>query len=128
MVFDLIGQRFCLTFWLVACMVTGTVAAQHVTPLALHPKNGHYFLYRGRAMVAIGSGEHYGAVLNADFNFEKYLRRVGPVRVEPYASFQRGLRRARGGFPHCSEHSSSSPGSFFGPLGTQRHAWLRQRR
>ncbi|MEJ5239475.1 MAG: cellulase family glycosylhydrolase [Limisphaera sp.] len=46
---------------------------QAATPLALHPENPHYFLWRGRPTVLIGSGEHYGAVLNLDFDYRKYL-------------------------------------------------------
>jgi hypothetical protein len=42
-------------------------------PLTLHPTNSHYFLYHGRPQVLITSGEHYGAVLNLDFNYIKYL-------------------------------------------------------
>jgi hypothetical protein len=42
-------------------------------PLALHPDNPHYFLFRGKPAVLITSGEHYGAVLNRDFNITKYL-------------------------------------------------------
>ena len=42
-------------------------------PIQLHPANPHYFLFRGKAVVLITSGEHYGAVLNADFDYHKYL-------------------------------------------------------
>src|SRR4051812_28099142 len=42
-------------------------------PLALHPENPHYFLFREKAAVLITSGEHYGAVLNLDFDYVKYL-------------------------------------------------------
>jgi hypothetical protein len=42
-------------------------------PIQLHPKNPHYFFFHDRAVALIGSGEHYGAVLNADFDFHKYL-------------------------------------------------------
>src|SRR5262249_34463177 len=42
-------------------------------PIALHPQNPHYFLYKNHATALIGSGEHYGAVLNGDFNYHKYL-------------------------------------------------------
>jgi len=44
-----------------------------MTPIALHSENPHYFTYRGRPTVLITSGEHYGAVLNLDFNFVPYL-------------------------------------------------------
>jgi hypothetical protein len=42
-------------------------------PLAVHPDNPHYFLFREKPTVLIGSGEHYGAVLNLDFDYVKYL-------------------------------------------------------
>src|SRR6266545_7118815 len=50
-------------------IVPGLCAA----PIALHPDNPHYFLWRGKPTVIITSGEHYGALLNLDFDFRKYL-------------------------------------------------------
>jgi len=47
--------------------------AEPNSPLRLHPENQHYFLFRGKAVALITSGEHYGAVLNADFDNKKYL-------------------------------------------------------
>jgi hypothetical protein len=43
-------------------------------PIALHPQNPHYFTYRGRPTILITSAEHYGAVLNLDFDYATYLR------------------------------------------------------
>ncbi len=54
----------------------GKGGAQHHTasePIKLHPQNPHYFLWRGKPTVLITSGEHYGAVLNRDFDYVKYL-------------------------------------------------------
>jgi hypothetical protein len=42
-------------------------------PLSLHPQNPHYFLFRGKPTILITSGEHYGAVVNLDFDYRKYL-------------------------------------------------------
>jgi len=42
-------------------------------PIGLHPENPHYFLWRGRPTMLITSGEHYGAVLNLDFDYVRYL-------------------------------------------------------
>lgn len=42
-------------------------------PIRLDPKNPHYFLYRGKPVAPISSGEHYGAVINADFDYHRYL-------------------------------------------------------
>jgi hypothetical protein len=45
-------------------------------PLALHPDNPHYFLFRNKPAVLITSGEHYGAVLNLDFDYDRYLQEL----------------------------------------------------
>jgi hypothetical protein len=49
-------------------------AGQNDKPIRLHPDNPHYFLWRGKPKVLITSGEHYGAVLNRDFDYKKYLK------------------------------------------------------
>ena len=41
--------------------------------LRLHPDNPRYFLFRGKPTVVITSGEHYGAVLNLDFDYRRYF-------------------------------------------------------
>jgi len=41
--------------------------------LKLHPDNPRYFAFRGKPTILIGSGEHYGAVLNLDFDYVRYL-------------------------------------------------------
>ena len=43
-------------------------------PVSLHPKNTHYLICHGQPLVLITSAEHYGAVLNTDFDFERYLQ------------------------------------------------------
>ncbi len=45
--------------------------------IRLHPANPHYFLFRGKAVALITSGEHYGAVLNRDFDYHRYLATLG---------------------------------------------------
>ena len=42
-------------------------------PLRLHPDNSRYFQFRGKPAVLVTSGEHYGAVLNRDFDYGPYL-------------------------------------------------------
>ncbi|MGV8095008.1 MAG: cellulase family glycosylhydrolase [Mangrovibacterium sp.] len=44
------------------------------SPIQLHPDNSHYFLYNGKSTILITSGEHYGAVLNLDFDYQSYLK------------------------------------------------------
>ncbi len=76
---------------------TAGVAA--TKPLALHPANPHYFLFRGKPAILITSAEHYGAVLNPDFDYVKYLGALardgmnhtriftGAAYVEPQGAF-----------------------------------------
>jgi hypothetical protein len=56
---------------LAAC--AGPETASRTEPLRLHSENPHYFLFRGKPTILITSGEHYGAVLNLDFDYVKYL-------------------------------------------------------
>jgi hypothetical protein len=41
--------------------------------LALHPRNPSYLSFRGATTILVGSGEHYGAVVNRDFDHRRYL-------------------------------------------------------
>ena len=42
-------------------------------PLAVHPENPHYYIFQGKPTVLITSAEHYGAVVNKDFDYVAYL-------------------------------------------------------
>jgi len=42
-------------------------------PIRLHPKNPHYFLFRGSAVALVSSGEHYGSVINGAIDYKRYL-------------------------------------------------------
>jgi hypothetical protein len=68
------------------------------SPISLHPGNPHYFLFREKPTILIGSTEHYGAVLNLDFDYVAYLdelaaadlnitRTFSGVYVEPEGAF-----------------------------------------
>jgi hypothetical protein len=56
-----------------ASLVAFCLSAVEAAPLQLDPENPHYFLLSGKPAVLITSGEHYGAVLNADFDYRRYL-------------------------------------------------------
>ena len=58
----------CFALWV------GFLHAQNEQPIRLHPENPHYFLYRGKAIALVSSAEHYGAVINGDFDYHRYLR------------------------------------------------------
>ncbi|WP_373548389.1 cellulase family glycosylhydrolase [Haliscomenobacter sp.] len=60
-------------YLLLLCIFCSPIAAQAQT-LQLLPQNPHYFQYQGKPIVIVGSGEHYGAVLNQGFDYTRYLK------------------------------------------------------
>lgn len=61
-----------LKLFLLTLLFSSFVLAQNKA-LSLHPENPHYFLFRGKPTILITSAEHYGAVVNPDFDYIKYL-------------------------------------------------------
>ena len=51
------------------------------SPVRLHPENPRYFYYNGKPIVLITATEHYGAVLNRNFNFTSYLDEMADKKV-----------------------------------------------
>jgi hypothetical protein len=43
------------------------------TPISSHPDNPHYYLFQGKPTILITSAEHYGAVINRNFDYITYL-------------------------------------------------------
>ncbi len=81
-----------------AVLFTACSSPESNKPISLHPQNPHYFLYLGKPVVLIGSTEHYGAVMNLDFDYIPYLdelaasglnitRTFSGVYVEPGGAF-----------------------------------------
>ena len=45
-------------------------------PIRLDPANPHYFLFRGKTIALVTSGEHYGAVINRGVDYKRYLATI----------------------------------------------------
>ncbi|MEK6480534.1 hypothetical protein WJR50_23525 [Catalinimonas sp. 4WD22] len=58
-----------------------TLSAQTSNIFQLHPDNPHYFLYNNQPTVVVGSGEHYGAVINLGFDYRTYLESLGEDKL-----------------------------------------------
>ena len=95
-------------------------AAAHA-PIALHPDNPHYFLFRGKPTVLITSGEHYGAVLNLDFDYVRYLDALQADGLNLTRTFSGALLRDPGRVQHRRQHARPGPGRSRrpGPAATQ---------
>jgi hypothetical protein len=75
-----------------------SVLAHAAEPIRLHPQNGHYFLFRNRPTVLVGSSEHYGAVVNLDFDYIRYLDEIRACGLNLVRVFAGGYRETPGAF------------------------------
>ena len=90
-------RRGCSMFF--ALLILASLpAAEPQAPLALHPDNPHYFLFRGKPTALITSGEHYGAVLNLDFNYVKYLEELASKKLNGTRTFSGAYVEPQGAF------------------------------
>jgi len=115
-------RKFYLTLYLATALISCSNERKAV-PIALHPENPHYFLHQDKPTVLITSGEHYGAVINLDFDYVKYLETLAAdgmnltrvftgAYVEPVGSFkieQNTLAPASGRFI-CPWPRTDTPG------------------
>lgn len=84
-------------------------------PIALHLQNPHYFIYSGQAMVLIASAEHYGAVLNSDFDFENYLQTMHDEGMNYTRIFTGSYVEIPGSFGIGNNTLAPAIGSFLAP-------------
>src|SRR5689334_1448454 len=84
-------------------------------PLSLHPDNPHYFLFRGKPAFLIGSTEHYGAVLNLDFDFGPYLDELQTRGFNLTRTFSGTYREVPGSFKIRDNTLAPKPGRFACP-------------
>jgi hypothetical protein len=83
--------------------------------IRLHPDNPHYFLWRGRPTVLITSGEHYGAVLNLDFDYRRYLDTLAADGLNYTRVFSGAYVEPQGAFNIARNTLAPSVGRFLAP-------------
>ena len=102
--------------FLTACM---TIASLHSIaqrkPIKLHPKNPHYFLYKKKPAILITSGEHYGAVLNLDFDYTVYLDELKSKGLNMTRVFTGAYVEPQGAFNIESNTLAPKPNKFIAP-------------
>jgi hypothetical protein len=98
---------------MVVLAALAAVAAE--PPLALHPKNPHYFLFRGKPAVLVTSGEHYGAVLNLDFDYVPYLDELHARGFNLTRTFSGVYREIPESFNIIENTLAPKPGRFLSP-------------
>jgi hypothetical protein len=84
-------------------------------PLALHPENPRYFLFRGKPTVLVTSGEHYGAVLNLDFDYVRYLDTLAADGLDHTRLFSGTYREVPASFGITDNTLAPKPGRYTAP-------------
>jgi hypothetical protein len=93
-----------------------SLAAALAEPIRLHPKNPHYFLFRGKAVALITSGEHYGAVMNLDFDYHRYLAALQAEKLNYTRLFTGSYRELPGkSFGILRNTLAPAPGRLLSP-------------
>jgi hypothetical protein len=64
----------------------------------LHPDNPHYFEYERKPPVLVTSGEHYGALMNLDFDYVKYFDELQSKGLNHTRVFSATYREVPGDF------------------------------
>jgi hypothetical protein len=91
-------MRLSLVLLALSFVIGSASAEEPHKPLALHPDNPHYFLFRGKPTILITSGEHYGAVLNLDFDYIPYLDELKSKGFNLTRTFSGAYREIPGSF------------------------------
>jgi len=111
-------------FVMLACGVSGlgAVFAESLAPprqvstvLTVSPENPHYFLWRGRPTVLIGSGEHYGTLINLDFDYRRYFDTLAADGMMLTRVFSGAYVEPEGAFNIARNTLAPSPGRFIAP-------------
>lgn len=104
-----------LAFLLLLSLAGYVAPLSGASPLALHPENPHYFVWRGKPAVLITSGEHYGAVLNQDFDFRTYLDTLAADGLNLTRTFTGAYCEPPGAFNIASNTLAPLPGRLLCP-------------
>jgi len=86
-------------------------------PIKLHPENNRYFSFRGKPTVLITSAEHYGAVINPDFDFIRYLNELQAKGLNKTRIFTGQFIERADDIPSPGAHNTLCPadGRFLAP-------------
>ena len=109
-----------ILFLLTVIMISACNSPELPQPLCLNPRNPHYFLFRGKPAILIGATEHYGAVMNKDFDYIAYLNEVSASGLNLTRTFSGAYLEPAGAFGIKNNTLAPSPEKYICP-------WLRSK-
>lgn len=104
-----------ITLLTVAFLSIAVAAEKPTTPLSLHPDNPHYFLWRDAPTVLITSGEHYGALMNLDFDYRAYFGELAKHGLNHTRVFSGTYREIPSSFGISENPLAPRQGRYIGP-------------
>ncbi len=111
-------KRSCWTPLQAACLsllVLAPFSRAAEPPIALHPDNPHYFLWRGEPTLLITSGEHYGALMNLDFDYVRYFDALAADKLNHTRTFSGVYRETVDSFGITDNTLAPKPNRFVCP-------------
>jgi hypothetical protein len=91
-------SRTFFSFQLLLTILLISSCGKSPVPISLNPENPHYFLFRGKPTILIGSTEHYGSVLNLDFDYIAYLDELAAADLNITRTFSGIYSEPEGAF------------------------------
>jgi hypothetical protein len=88
-----------------------------------YEKNPRYIALRGKPILVVGSAEHYGAVLNADFDFRPYLKTMAADGLNQCRVFSGTYRELPGEFGIVDNVLAPRPAAYLCPWKKDGERW-----
>lgn len=110
-------QQATLSVALTALTAVALIASSAISarPISLHPENAHYFQWKGKPTVLITSGEHYGALLNLDFDYKAYFKELESHGLNQTRTFSGVYRESPESFKIKGNPLAPKPGRYICP-------------
>ena len=100
---------------LLSLFLVTIISENFAQPIALHDQNPHYLSYQGQPILLITSAEHYGAVLNQDFDYQTYLQTLHDEGMNYTRIFSGAYVEVPGNFGIENNTLAPAPGSYITP-------------
>lgn len=102
-------------FFLILSLGSGIADSGFAQGLTRDQRNPHYLNYQGQPILLITSAEHYGAVINLDFDYKKYLATLHNEGMNYTRIFTGSYVEVPGSFGIAHNTLSPAPGRFLAP-------------
>ena len=87
----------------------------HGQPITICNENPHYFFIKNKPTILVASSEHYGSIINPDFDFDIYLKTLNKIGLNHTRLWLGDYVEKPGDFCLSQNTSAPMPGKFLPP-------------